>query len=480
MECTYLHSTFTDRIKKDFINTIMECGSRDCLDAVALYNYYKPKVLYSFECNPESTPICVENINGIENIKLIQKAVGRVEGQIKFYATDMLRSIDKNIGASSLLVHRDNQQEYFQKEIEVECIRLDTFMQQNNVETIDLLCMDLQGAELLAIEGLGRRLGDVHYIISEISMKSYYHGDMLYCDFNKVMEGKGFVELCRQGGDALYKNVKHTMTDWITGEKFIGIANMVFAPENTKGDCNSLVSTFCLCDLKEINIIYTHTVYVKELFDKIRKLKSCEFVVITHNCDANVNNAFILPDNVIHWFSQNVNVKNPRIESIPIGLENDRWCPHLRKKEKMEAKLRTPRKLKNLVYMCHNVKTNPAQRFNLYELFEYKSWISADKEVSFDKYLDNVYSHKFMICPEGNGIDTVRTWECLYMGTIPIEKRNINNQFYTDLPISFVDDWRELTVDFLGRELERILSTVWNREKLTFEYWKNKILSYDK
>ena len=61
------------------------------------------------------------------------------------------------------------------------------------------------------------------------------------------------------------------------------------------------------------------------------------------------------------------------------------------------------------------------------------------------------------------------------MGCIPIEKRNLNNRFYADLPICFVNDWEEVTEEFLVRELIRIRSTEWNMEKLTFTYWKNLI-----
>jgi hypothetical protein len=66
------------------------------------------------------------------------------------------------------------------------------------------------------------------------------------------------------------------------------------------------------------------------------------------------------------------------------------------------------------------------------------------------------------------------------MGTIPIEKKNINNQFYTDLPILFVNDWEEVTESLLQDEYERIIHMEWNFEMLNFSYWKDKILGYDK
>ena len=97
---------------------------------------------------------------------------------------------------------------------------------------------------------------------------------------------------------------------------------------------------------------------------------------------------------------------------------------------------------------------------------------------NFDEYLDNVYNHKFVICSEGNGIDTHRTWETLYSGSIPIEKINKNNRFFNDLPICFVNDWEEITDDFLNSEIDRINKNIFNIDKLNFSYWENKIKNY--
>jgi hypothetical protein len=266
--------------------------------------------------------------------------------------------------------------------------------------------------------------------------------------------------------------------DWITGEDFQNLGDFTYAPHNrANDDYNSLMNTLNINILKDDNIIYTHTMYVKSLFDIIRN-QSKQVIIITHNSDNNIDNTYDIPINVIKWYSQNVNVINPKLESIPIGLENRWWFVEEHKKDKMLSKLSNPKIFKNLVYMNHNVNTNPKERQKPYDLFQIESWITSRigfNGIQFDDYLDNIYNHKFVICPEGNGIDTHRTWECLYVNTIPIEKRNLNNRFYTDLPICFVNDWKEITEDFLNKEYERIINTEWNMDMLKFEYWKNKI-----
>ena len=185
---------------------------------------------------------------------------------------------------------------------------------------------------------------------------------------------------------------------------------------------------------------------------------------------------------MLKWHSQNVNVNSSTVESIPIGLENDRWFVKDRKREKMKDRLSQAKGCRNWVYMNFNVSTNPKARQPVHDLFKNSRFVTVDMHengFNFDKYLDNIYHHRFVICPKGNGMDTHRTWESLYMNTIPIEKRNTNNQFYKNLPICFVDSWDEITEEFLEREYIRIKSSQWKTEMLTFEYWKNKIREND-
>ena len=262
--------------------------------------------------------------------------------------------------------------------------------------------------------------------------------------------------------------------NFIQGQKFKSLADFIFAPANDvpRNDYCYLSNTLDKRLIKSGSIIYTHSFYAKQLFKYLSEVDK-EVFVITHNSDLNID--FPPPDNVLMWYTQNVNLKHERIRSIPIGLENDCWYPE--KKTMLFEKLKFPKVYKNMLYMNHNTGTNPA-RIRPYEILEDKSWVTAERGQNgrgISDYLDNVYNHPFVICPEGNGMDTHRVWECLYLRTIPIEKRNINNQFYTDLPICFVDDWNEITEEFLFKEFKRMAAVKWNLAKLDFNYWKDEI-----
>ena len=237
-----------------------------------------------------------------------------------------------------------------------------------------------------------------------------------------------------------------------------------------------------------VDIFYVNTHDVNTFFDNINF--DHDFILISHNSDGNVTelpkreydaNFNKKPKNLKKWFAQNVCVNDDIMISLPIGLENSEWFTHLNKIGSMKLKLETEKQIKNLLYINHNISTNPKERESPYRIFSDKSYatcVMGQNGTNYHNYLDEIYNHKFVLCPEGNGTDTHRTWECLYMNTIPIEKRNINNLHYKDLPICFLDDWEEITEDFLKKEYERINKIEFNKEKITFNFWQKTIKDY--
>ena len=180
--------------------------------------------------------------------------------------------------------------------------------------------------------------------------------------------------------------------DWIQGEKFWQIADFIYTPnEVRKDDYYRLRNTFDINKLYDGCIIYTHTIYVVGLFTLL-KTTDKKVIVITHNSDVNVDISYDIPENVIKWYTQNVDILNPTIESIPIGLENNRWFPKLHKKEKMLALMDNYEipVLKNLLYINHNINTNPDKRSIVYDLLKGKDWVTIEEGkngIDFDNYL---------------------------------------------------------------------------------------------
>jgi FkbM family methyltransferase len=175
---TYLESIFTSFINPSSVKTIFELGSRDLLDSHKLQKHYNAKI-YAFECNPECLNECNKNWNLFpENVKLklhlIPKAVSETNDIVSFYPFDLQKY--NNMGASSMFKidftkRQKSCPDYGrpcpQNEIKVPGIRLDTFLESNNISTIDLLCMDVQGYELNILKGAENFIKNIKYIIME-------------------------------------------------------------------------------------------------------------------------------------------------------------------------------------------------------------------------------------------------------------------------------------------------------------------------
>ena len=90
-------------------------------------------------------------------------------------------------------------------------------------------------------------------------------------------------------------------------------------------------------------------------------------------------------------------------------------------------------------------------------------------------YTQNV----FVASPRGNGLDTIRTWEALMLGCIVIVRRlpdaPVIEELYADLPVVIVDRWSDITRDFLNRILSEYSIRTFNYDKLTMQYWINRI-----
>tara|TARA_R110000850_G_scaffold60110_5_gene138297 strand:+ start:80 stop:394 length:315 start_codon:yes stop_codon:yes gene_type:complete len=94
---------------------------------------------------------------------------------------------------------------------------------------------------------------------------------------------------------------------------------------------------------------------------------------------------------------------------------------------------------------------------------------------NIDAYFSDCISSNYVMCPGGNGIDTHRTWEMLYLGVIPIvERTHYHQQVYGDMNVLIVDSFKEITEDFLKEQIEKFKNK--NEEKLYSSYWKKFII----
>lgn len=241
-------------------------------------------------------------------------------------------------------------------------------------------------------------------------------------------------------------------------------------------------------------IIFCKIDYVVNEFQRLKNHKN-KVVMIIANGDITFDDNLLklCPDNVIHIFSTNTNCNSDKVTPIPIGVEMEipakrighgdvnagifEKLPYLLKQEKINDITMIHR-----LYSNFNVGTNLVLRSQVKQISQNQSHIFFEFGVSYHNFVKNIKSHLATISPRGNGIECIRTYEVLYLDSIPIvvgdwsDYRVIYEKIYKNLPIVFVDNIEKLKdFVFIKNEIKKVKNN--SREMLDYQYWFNLIRS---
>lgn len=175
------------------------------------------------------------------------------------------------------------------------------------------------------------------------------------------------------------------------------------------------------------------------------------FILVSHNSDEQITDKYrCIADHpkLLVWLAQNVLFEHPKLHWIPIGIANSMWAhgslaafnqpiPAIKSKD---------------IYFYFNTATNSAERDSCLHAAQRKG-LSFGSPLRFKEYIAELASHKYAICPPGNGVDCHRFWECFYVGVIPILKRSyFTEQVAKQFQCVLLDNWTDLSVDTLLKD----------------------------
>ena len=204
-------------VKKFFtpheVGVIFEIGSRDGVETLAFNQFYPNAIIHTFECNPYTVPLWIKNIENIKNIVRVEMAVSDKDGEQYFFPIDPDKAKnekkDYNPGASSLFKSSGKSYELekdSQKEVVVQTIKLSTYFKKNSIDRVDIMWMDIQGAELMALVGLGSDISKLSILNTEVEFVEIYQNQPLFGQIKKFMNANGFLL-------GYFTNINHTSAD---------------------------------------------------------------------------------------------------------------------------------------------------------------------------------------------------------------------------------------------------------------------------
>lgn len=180
---------------------------------------------------------------------------------------------------------------------------------------------------------------------------------------------------------------------------------------------------------------------------------------------------------ILGWFTIHPPERfHERVFALPLGIIQfqDLYTKRIEVHEKFLRYRRTQKK--QLLYMNCTDWRNP-ERKRIREIFLAKPFCDHSAQCPFEKYIKDTAQHKFSVAPPGLGPDLYRIYECLMVGTIPIVKHSYLDWLYEGLPVLFINDWSEVTEEFLHKEYARITAKKYNPEKLYMDYWLKYVAS---
>lgn len=170
-------------------------------ESVAYLKRIFPKAsIYSFEPDPDS--FAVLSAKSIEGVSYFNLALSDADGQASFYRnqishTNSLLKVNfkskDSIGFAKATAENDAKFfQNFNEEVQASTIMLDSFSKQHSIESIDLLKVDVQGAECRVLTGGVATLRNTKAIILEISFYDYYERQTSFMDVEQILSPLGF------------------------------------------------------------------------------------------------------------------------------------------------------------------------------------------------------------------------------------------------------------------------------------------------
>jgi 2-O-methyltransferase len=211
--------------KKDGKMSILDIGSCEGLDSIKYSRLFPNAKIFAFEPMEKNYSLLEKNILKFKatSIQPFKIALSNNNGTADFFissgkpeGTGEDETWDYGNKSSSLLQPDKIKDEIawlqFKEKVTVETIMLQTFCATHNIQSIDLIHMDVQGAELMVLEGAQSLIQKIKVVWLEVEKISLYKNQPFKNDIEAFMTQNGFAKIKDTAGkvygDQLWVNLK--------------------------------------------------------------------------------------------------------------------------------------------------------------------------------------------------------------------------------------------------------------------------------
>lgn len=206
---TFYRSGFISDSLKD-PKIIFEFGSYDGGDGVRLKTSFPEARVFSIEADPERYEVIKSMNKNLQiGLEVLNCAVSDTDGEILFYLTiDPNEKETRTGGSGSTLKKTQLYKDTYTHLTEIEPIRvksktLKTICEELDINEIDFLHMDVEGAEHRVIKGMGD-LRPKHIFLEKHLGREMYEGAYNWNEMRDDLKSLGYVLVAESPSDALF------------------------------------------------------------------------------------------------------------------------------------------------------------------------------------------------------------------------------------------------------------------------------------
>lgn len=176
---------------------ILEAGAFNGSDTWGWHKLLPSATIHAFEPLPEPYKILEKRFSNIHNVITYNFGLGPNTGMFKMNVSKNELKVDDLYGESSSILQPKEHLNFhshikFIKQIDIDVYTIDDWAKKYNVEKVDFMWLDLQGAEYDVLQSSPKMLATTKVIFSEVSLKEMYEGTPLYEDYKNWLWENGF------------------------------------------------------------------------------------------------------------------------------------------------------------------------------------------------------------------------------------------------------------------------------------------------
>lgn len=182
--CKKIYDKF---LKGNEYNIVVDVGANVGLWSEYIVNVSKVNHVYMVEPNKNALDIINKSFFNVNKFTIKPQAISNTNGMLKFFVND------ENSTVSSMMeVHRNSGGGFLDKEYMVQSVTINNFIHENNIDKIDLLKIDIEGAEYALINSMtDEDFKKIENILLEYHLNSQNNINDVY-EIILLLKDKGF------------------------------------------------------------------------------------------------------------------------------------------------------------------------------------------------------------------------------------------------------------------------------------------------